>query len=108
MDKIKKYTVALIMMFFLSGVYAQSSNFSTAIKGFQASYLNEATGNLQGAIDDLKAVYDEDSYEINLRLGWLSYSAGLFTESSSYYNRAIDLRPFASCNGKLGNCDQSV
>lgn len=95
MDKIKNFTAALIIMFFFTGLYAQSSNFSASIKGFQASYLNEATGNLQGAIDDLKNVYDEDSYEINLRLGWLSYSAGLFTEATSYYNRAIDLKPFA-------------
>jgi len=95
MDKIKTFAGATILMLFLAAASGQSANFETTIKGFQASYLNEATGNLQGAVDDLKNVYDEDSYEINLRLGWLSYSAGLFTESASYYNRAIDLKSFA-------------
>jgi tetratricopeptide (TPR) repeat protein len=95
MDKIKTIISALVLLIFFSGLSGQSANFDSMIKGFQTSYLNEATGNLQGAVDDLKSVYDEDSYEINLRLGWLSYSSGLFTESTSYYNRAIDLKSFA-------------
>jgi len=37
----------------------------------------------------------EDSYEMNLRLGWLSYSLGSFTESSAYYERAVSLSPYA-------------
>lgn len=73
----------------------QSTSYSSTIKGFQSSYLNEASGDLQSAIQDLKDVYKEDSYEINLRLGWLEYSAGQFTESYSYYNNAISLKPFA-------------
>ncbi len=47
------------------------------------------------AINSLKAVYSEKSYEINLRLGWLSYQAGSFTESIAFYNKAIDLMPYA-------------
>ena len=30
-----------------------------------------------------------------MRLGWLSYEAGLFTESVAYYSKAIDLMPYA-------------
>lgn len=95
MDKIRTIAGAVFLTFFIMAASGQSTNFDNIIKGFQASYLNEATGNLQGAIDDLKKVYDEDSYEVNLRLGWLSYSAGLFSESTSYYNRSIDLKSFA-------------
>ncbi|MCK4992237.1 MAG: tetratricopeptide repeat protein, partial [Bacteroidales bacterium] len=62
---------------------------------FQQSYIQEATGETNGAITSLKNVYNEKSYEINLRLGWLSYQAGSFTESTAYYNRAIDLMPYA-------------
>jgi tetratricopeptide (TPR) repeat protein len=62
---------------------------------FQQSYIREATGEVLGAISSLKEVYREDSYEINLRLGWLSYQAGNFTESMAYYNKAIDLMPYA-------------
>ena len=47
------------------------------------------------AATSLKNVYNEKSYEINLRLGWLSYQSGNFTESMAYYNKAIDLMPYA-------------
>jgi len=62
---------------------------------FQQSYIQEATGEVSAAINSLKGVYDEKSYEINLRLGWLSYQAGNFTESMAYYNKAINLMPYA-------------
>ncbi|MFT5020407.1 MAG: tetratricopeptide (TPR) repeat protein [Polaribacter sp.] len=79
-------------------VFAQSTNLQ---KAFKASYAKEAEGNYTGAIKDLKSVYSETSYELNLRLGWLHYSAGLFTESMAYYTKAIDLMP-ASVEAKFG------
>ncbi len=95
MDKIKIAGISIFLMIATATVNAQSSAYEEVVRGFQNSYLNEATGNIQTAIIDLKDIYDENSYEINLRLGWLSYSAGLFTESQSYYNRAVSLKPFA-------------
>ncbi len=62
---------------------------------FQNSYIQEATGEITAAVNSLKSVYQEKSYELNLRLGWLSYQAGSFTESVAYYNKAIDLMPYA-------------
>lgn len=64
----------------------------------------------------MKAIYQEDSYEINLRLGWATYLAGQFTESSAYYQKAIKLKPysieakigFANPASALGNWDQVV
>ncbi|MCF8345849.1 MAG: tetratricopeptide repeat protein [Bacteroidales bacterium] len=95
MDKIKNAIVSMVFTAMLMPAMGQSTSYSSTIKGFQSSYLNEASGDLQSAIQDLKDVYKEDSYEINLRLGWLEYSAGQFTESYSYYNNAISLKPFA-------------
>ena len=95
MDKIKYVMISIAFSLALSSVYAQSAAYENTIKGFQNSYLNEATGDLAAAIQDLKNVYEAESYEINLRLGWLCYSSGLFTESQSYYMRAVDLKPFA-------------
>lgn len=80
------------------GVFGQSSELQTA---FKTSYTKEGESDFTGAIKDLKAVYSETSYELNLRLGWLSYSAGLFTESMAYYKKAIDLMP-ASVEAKFG------
>jgi len=40
-------------------------------------------------------VYSNDSYEINPRLGWPEYNAGLFEESASHYQKALNLKPFS-------------
>lgn len=93
MEVVKRNIVFIILSIMVSYSYAQDN--SKILEAFQNSYLHEASGNLAEAILDLKAVYNEDSYEINLRLGWLSYSSGLFTDAQSYYYKAIDLKPFA-------------
>ena len=78
---------------------AQSDKLATA---FIASYGYEAKADYSSAIKTIKEVYDEKSYEINLRLGWLHYEAGLFTESQAYYEKAIQLMPYA-IEAKLGS-----
>jgi len=70
-------------------------DFKTTRDAFQQSYIQEATGEIAAAVNSLKEVYSERSYEINLRLGWLSYQAGNFSESVAYYNKAIGLMPYA-------------
>ena len=77
----------------LSGLMGQT--FTEKKDAFQKSYIQEATGEFSAAATTLKAVYDESSYEINLRLGWLSYLGGSFTESKAYYAKAIELMPYA-------------
>lgn len=72
-----------------------AQDFATTRDAFQESYIQEASGVTLSAISSLQAVYDEKSYELNLRLGWLSYQAGRFTESVAYYSKAIDLMPYA-------------
>lgn len=81
------------LMILPSLIYAQ--DFKATRDAFQESYIQEATGDFSSAINSLKSAYDDKSYEINVRLGWLSYQAGLFTESVAYYNKAIDLMPYA-------------
>lgn len=71
-------------------------------EAFAKSYEHETNNDFTGAINDLRAVYSETNYEINLRMGWLHYSAGLFTESMSYYTKAMDLMP-ASVEAKFGS-----
>jgi tetratricopeptide (TPR) repeat protein len=70
-------------------------NSDRVIRAFQESYAMESTGELQKSAEALRNVYDEKSYEINLRLGWITYLSGSFIESLSYYNRAISLMPYA-------------
>jgi tetratricopeptide (TPR) repeat protein len=68
---------------------------------FSNSYKSEAAGKYADAIKTVKEVYDDKSYEINLRLAYLNYEAGLFTESMSYYEKAISLMPY-SIEAKFG------
>ncbi len=62
---------------------------------FTNSYKSEAAGKYSDAIKAVKEVYDEKNYQINLRLAFLSYEAGLFTESMSYYEKSIALMPYS-------------
>lgn len=68
---------------------------------FKKSYTHEKAGEYTKATAVLKAVYDADNYALNLRLGWLDYLAGLFTESMSYYQKAMKLMPL-SIEARLG------
>jgi tetratricopeptide (TPR) repeat protein len=86
------FTGILIMVLPIMG---SAQDFKTIRDAFQESYIQEATGDFSSAINSLKTVYDEKSYEVNVRLGWLSYQAGLFTESVAYYNKAIVIMPYA-------------
>ncbi len=71
------------------------------INAFSKSYELSEKSDYKGAILLLKEVYDKSSYEINLRLGWLSYLAGLQIESVGYYKVANELKPNA-VEPKLG------
>ena len=62
---------------------------------FARSYEIEKNKDFSSAANELKKVYDQSSYEINLRLGWLSYNAGNFNESINYYSLAQKLKPYS-------------
>ncbi|MEI8007573.1 MAG: tetratricopeptide repeat protein [Bacteroidota bacterium] len=105
---------SLILAFSLNA-FAQTS-YTVQQDAFSKSYSYESRGNFTDAITAMKTVYQEDSYEINLRLGWVEYLAGQFTESSAYYQKAIKLKPyaieakigFANPASALGNWDQVI
>jgi tetratricopeptide (TPR) repeat protein len=95
METIKQIRILFALVLACLALTASGQTFEETKEAFQQSYIQEATGKTVGAINSLKEVYSEKSYEINLRLGWLSYQAGNFTESMAYYNKAIDLMPYA-------------
>ena len=97
-----KYIKTALLASFMLISFGLSAQDKTALPDvFSASYTYEAKAEYSKAIEVLKKVYDESSYEINLRLGWLSYQSGLFTESISFYNKAIALMPM-SIEARLG------
>ncbi len=87
--------LVFLFCFALSTAFLIGQDYEAVRNAFAQSYAHEKEGEYKKAIDDLKAVYSEDSFPINIRLGWLSYMGGFFTESIAYYQKSINLRPLA-------------
>lgn len=85
--------LSLMVIFSTNGISGQDSQKKLA--AFRSSYEMETAKDYQGAVKVLRNVYDEKSYELNLRLGWLTYLSGNHTESINYYNRALTLMQYA-------------
>lgn len=65
----------------------------TDSQAFSDSYKHEYNKEYDKAIMALDKVYQADSYEMNLRLGWLHYSNGTYLKSQNFYKNAILLQP---------------
>lgn len=110
-----RYQVIILFLLFSVSLFSQT-NFTAWQEAFSKSQAYESRGNFTDAISEMKRIYQEDSYEINLRLGWVTYLAGQFTESSAYYQKAINLKPYAieakfghvNPASALGNWDQVI
>jgi tetratricopeptide (TPR) repeat protein len=89
--KIRISAILAIFVFSSMSIFAQTA----VINAFKISYALEKKGEFKKAAEEMKKAYDANSYEINLRLGWLDYQAGLFTESATYYKKAVDLMPYS-------------
>jgi len=114
MEILKKIIVATsFALLTLNNIAAQDAAQQEA---FNNSYTLEYKGEYAKAADAIKKVYDEKSYEINLRAGWLNYEAGLYTESQNYYKKAVVLKPnsleakfgYIYPTAALGNMDQVI
>jgi len=61
---------------------------------FAESYKAELNSNYGVAVSEIKSVYLADNYSMNARLGWLLFLSKQYTESISYYEKAIKLKPY--------------
>jgi len=91
MEIIKKVIIVLALFSSIASINAQTN----VLNAFEKSYEYENQSNYKQAAAELVAVYQADSYEINLRLGWLYYGAGNMNLSEKYYLLAIQLKPYA-------------
>lgn len=89
----KIVTITTILLISFTGIFAQST--TEIIEAFKTGYTLEKEGKYKKAADELKKVYSDNSYEINLRIGWLQYNAGLFDEASVHYKKATKLKPYS-------------
>ncbi len=93
MEFLKK--IVLTISFLAFTLFLNAQDYTKQQKAFAESYTAEKAGKYEEAVKKLKAVYSEDSYEINIRLGWLNYNLGNFTESQTHYSRALKLMPYS-------------
>ena len=101
MEILKKSIITISSLIFLSLNIKAQNVLEVQQAAFQASYVNEYKTNYTSAITDMLKIYKADSYECNLRLGWLQYLAKQYNASMDYYQKAIDLKKF-SVEAKLG------
>lgn len=93
MELLKKIFVTLIV-FLVANSYAQ--DYKAMEDAFQKSIGYENKQDYTNAISSIKPFATSTNYEVNVRLGWLYYSAGDFNNSVTYYSKAISLRPNAT------------
>jgi len=106
--------MSMALLLLTGSSFAQ--NYAALQEAFGKSYELEAGKRYTEAAAVLKKAYREDSYETNLRLGWVLYLAGQHTESAAYYLRAVKQKPYAieakfgyvHPLGALGNWDQVI
>ena len=89
--------LTITLLFFVTILWGQE-NISNA---FSKSYQFEYNKDYSNAINELDTIYSSDSYEINLRLGWLYYNLKDYSKSKYYYQNAIKIEPL-SIEARLG------
>jgi tetratricopeptide (TPR) repeat protein len=90
----KKIILLVTTFVYLAGI-AVGQDFTAISEAFKRSYSYEKESKYIEAAAELKNIYDANSYEINIRLGWLTYKDSSYIESMEYYQKAIELKPFA-------------
>jgi len=111
MDHVRNIIIVILLLL-MSAINAQE--FESQLKAFENSYTSESYGAYGDAIKSISDVYKPDSYEMNLRLGWLYYSSKSYDEACRYYQKSFQLRPlsvearigFANAAAELGNWTQ--
>lgn len=93
METLRKNTVTALLILLSFSAFSQSLDALQSV--FSKSYEAENAKNYANAINEIKAGYDPGNYVMNIRLGWLNYLAKQYTESISYYEKAISLKPYA-------------
>jgi tetratricopeptide (TPR) repeat protein len=104
-----------VLTLLLSSFFASAQD-ANVIAAFAESYTFETNTQYAKAIESITKVYKADSYEMNIRLGWLNYMLGQQTEAVSYYQKAIALKPMSEearlglvlPASLLGNWDQVI
>lgn len=95
----KNIIVSILILISCSQLSAQ--DFASWQSAFETSYAHEKNKDFTLALSAIENLYVSDSYDFNIRYGWLYYCLGNFPESKKYYTRSIEILPY-SLEAKLG------
>lgn len=99
MEILKRFFFTTILFFSAVNLHAQTN--AVLQKAFRNSYNDEYNKNYTAAINDITPYYSENSYEVNIRLGWLYYLNKNYNASQNYYLKATQNKP-GSIEAKFG------
>lgn len=99
MEILKRLLFIILLVFGAMRLNAQTN--AVLQKAFHNSYTDEYNKNYPAAISDISPYYSENSYEVNIRLGWLNYLNKNYNASQSYYLKATIIKP-GSVEAKFG------
>ncbi len=93
METLKK--LLFVAAFLLVAATTEAQTIAELQAAFSKSYIAENQSNINLAISEMKAIYQENDYISNIRMGWLNYLVKQYNESITYYKKAIALKPYA-------------
>jgi tetratricopeptide (TPR) repeat protein len=93
METLRKIVVAIAIIGINNLAFSQTD--IAQQKAFTASYAAEGKYNYTEAINQINNVYIDQSYDMNLRLGWLYYLNKNYTNSVKFYEKATLIKPYA-------------
>ncbi len=89
-----KYLIILFLSIHIfSGIRAQ--DYEKLRSAFEKSYALEKDSLYQQSLNVLKDYYQANSYDFNIRYGWLYYNIGDYPKSKEYYKKAMDILPYS-------------
>lgn len=89
-----KYLFTIIFSIFIAG-NLPAQDYSAWQALFEQSYEHESNEEYSKALQVLEEKYKVDSYDFNIRYGWLYYLQGDYPKSKQYYHKAMEILPYS-------------
>jgi len=90
MEILKK---SLIVILLVGNQWANAQDQKAVQEAFSKSYTLETGKKYNEAVEALKSLNASENYSVQLRLGWLLYSAKRYDESVVAYKKAAEIMP---------------
>jgi len=93
--------ISIVGLFSLASLYNYAQNDIELRNAFKQSYVDEYNLKYAKAIEDLAPFVNVNTYEVHVRLAWLSYCNLKFNDAATHYKKAIEFSP-KSLEARMG------